>query len=307
MKLDVMIIDDEQPAIDQLTELIEQSLPVGRLRTYTNSAQAWRQLQLESPDIVFLDIEMPGLDGLTLAERVLQENLQSRIVFVTAYHQYALTAFEHNALDYLLKPVRAERFLKTLQRIMDDSSRKHGHAPTMMNQRCQVRCFGTLEVMGPYGQVQWLTAKAEELFAYLIVHKQVKLDQIIDDVFPDSTLERAKWNIHTTLYRIRHSLRDAGLDAQIAIQYKNRKYILETQDVEVDLDVFFASSNPQQLLSLYKKDLFSSFDVFWTHTISAKVQNHLLSHLNQAIEQANKEGDFERVDYYRRQLVDFDN
>jgi len=273
------------------------------LRIFTNSVEAWQQLQTEPPDIVFLDIQMPGIDGLTFAEQVLQANLKSHIIFVTAYHQYAIKAFEYNALDYLLKPVRPERFLKTLQRIMDNPLRNEVHSTVAMQQNCQIHCFGELEVIGPNGQVQWLTAKAEELFAYLLVNKNVKLENIMDDVFPESTLERAKWNVHTTLYRIRQSLRDAGLDEQhIAIQYKNRKYVLDTQNAEVDLDLFFATSDPQKLLALYREELFNSIDSLWSHTIVANVQRHMLDHLEQAIQQAKNEGNIERTEYYQLRL-----
>jgi two-component SAPR family response regulator len=106
------------------------------------------------PEIVFLDIQMPGIDGLTFAEQVLQANLKSHIIFVTAYHQYAIKAFEYNALDYLLKPVRPERFLKTLQRIMDKPLRNEVHSTVALQQNCQIHCFGELEVIGPNGQVQ---------------------------------------------------------------------------------------------------------------------------------------------------------
>ena len=307
MKLDIMVVDDEQPAIDQLTELIVQSMPIDRLRTYTNSIEAWQQLQIDSPDLVFLDIEMPGLNGMTFAERIFQENLKSRVVFVTAYHQYAINAFEHNALDYLLKPVRPERFLKTLQKIMQPPIYEKRPQASIAQQQGYISCFGSLEVTGPLGQVQWLTAKAEELFAYLLVHKQVKLDHIIDDVFSDSTLERAKWNVHTTLYRIRNSLRDAGLEEQISIQYKNRKYVFELQDVIVDLDDFFASTDPHKLLELFQDDLFGAMDALWTHTVHANVLQHLFDQLEKAIQQAEKAGDQEEFEYFQRFWNDLQN
>jgi hypothetical protein len=98
-------------------------------------------------------------------------------------------------------------------------------------------------------------------------------------------------------------LRDAGLDEHhIAIQYKNRKYVQDTQNAEVDLDLFFATSDPQKLLALYREELFNSIDSLWSHTIVANVQRHMLDHLEQAIQQAKNEGNIERIEYYQLRL-----
>ncbi len=82
-----------------------------------NGLDALRLIDEEAPDIVFLDIQMPGLSGLGLAEKLSDDDKAPRIVFVTAHNEYAVEAFEHSAVDYLLKPVSADRLAKTVAKL----------------------------------------------------------------------------------------------------------------------------------------------------------------------------------------------
>ncbi len=82
-----------------------------------NGLDALRLIDEQAPDVVFLDIRMPGLTGLGLAERLAADGKAPHIVFITAHDQYAVEAFEHAALDYLLKPVNAERLAKTVVKL----------------------------------------------------------------------------------------------------------------------------------------------------------------------------------------------
>src|SRR5699024_10415720 len=79
---------------------------------------------LLAADVLFLDIEMPNTNGLELAEKIIEVNPNIEIVFVTAYNEYAVQAFEVNALDYLLKPVKTERLAKTLARLDENNDSK---------------------------------------------------------------------------------------------------------------------------------------------------------------------------------------
>jgi two-component system LytT family response regulator len=117
MELTAFLVDDEPLAITRLERLIEED---GRLRvagSATDPEEAVRALDRERPDVVFLDIEMPGMTGFDVLARVAAQPL---VVFTTAYNQYALRAFEVNSIDYLLKPVepqQLERAINKLERI----------------------------------------------------------------------------------------------------------------------------------------------------------------------------------------------
>jgi two-component system LytT family response regulator len=110
----VVIVDDEAPAREGLRLRLQRESDVLVLGEYADPAMAMDALKADAPDVVFLDIEMAGLDGFSLLKRL--DRLNSSIVFVTAYDQYAARAFEINAVDYLLKPVEQERLHDALER-----------------------------------------------------------------------------------------------------------------------------------------------------------------------------------------------
>jgi DNA-binding LytR/AlgR family response regulator len=115
--LRVLVVDDEQPAIDELSWLLRQQPDVLQVRAASSASAALRCLDETSVDVVFLDIEMPDLSGLELA-RVLRRFANPPIVvFVTAFEKHALEAFEVKAIDYVLKPIRHDRLDETMRRI----------------------------------------------------------------------------------------------------------------------------------------------------------------------------------------------
>ncbi len=116
--LNVLAVDDEKPALDELAYLLRQQPSVGELHTAGDATNALRLLRAESVDAVFLDIHMPGLDGLELAGILSDFANPPAVVFVTAHDDRAVAAFDLGAVDYLLKPLRAERLAESLRRIM---------------------------------------------------------------------------------------------------------------------------------------------------------------------------------------------
>jgi len=116
MDLRALVVDDEQLARDELCFQLEQLGGVEIAGQAGNGVEAIDAIERLRPDVVFLDIQMPGLSGFEVARRVVALGLSTHIVFVTAFDQYALEAFEVNAVDYLLKPVEPARLEQTLQR-----------------------------------------------------------------------------------------------------------------------------------------------------------------------------------------------
>ncbi len=113
-KLRILIVDDEPPARNKIRNFL-QNEPVSRIFEADNGKDAQRIIRDEHPDLVFLDIQMPGMGGFELIEAVGVESMPP-VVFVTAYDQYALHAFEIQAVDYLLKPFDQGRFKKAFER-----------------------------------------------------------------------------------------------------------------------------------------------------------------------------------------------
>jgi len=111
----VLVVDDEAPARKRLVELLTKDREIGRIIEAKNGVAAVPLIQEERPDIVLLDVQMPGLDGFGVIDALGAENMPLT-VFVTAYDQFALQAFEADAVDYLLKPFGDTRYEKTMQR-----------------------------------------------------------------------------------------------------------------------------------------------------------------------------------------------
>lgn len=114
-----IIVDDEEPAREELKYLLEQDPEFTIVGEAANGTEAFEKSLTLQPQVLFLDVQMPELDGFGVANLLMQRGKLPLVIFTTAYHQYAVKAFEHAALDYLLKPIRLTRLQQTLQRIKD--------------------------------------------------------------------------------------------------------------------------------------------------------------------------------------------
>jgi two-component system, LytTR family, response regulator LytT len=117
MGLRAVVVDDEQLAREELCFLLEQAGGVDIVGQARNGVEGLRLVGEQKPDLLLLDVQMPGLNGFEVAHRLMDAGLLPHLVFVTAYDQYALDAFKVNAVDYLLKPVDAARLNETLERV----------------------------------------------------------------------------------------------------------------------------------------------------------------------------------------------
>lgn len=122
-RLRTLIVDDEPLARDKIRMLLARDREIEIIGECVNGHEAIETIQKESPDLLFLDIQMPGVDGFGVLEKVGAEHVPG-VVFVTAYDEHAIHAFEVHALDYLLKPFAQKRFGEALQRAKDQL-RKH--------------------------------------------------------------------------------------------------------------------------------------------------------------------------------------
>jgi DNA-binding LytR/AlgR family response regulator len=117
--INVLVADDELPAVEELAFLLGRDERIGTIHRAASGAEALRALKTESVDAVFLDIHMPALSGLDIARAISRSARPPAVVFVTADEDCALEAFELAAVDYLLKPVRAERLARSIGRISE--------------------------------------------------------------------------------------------------------------------------------------------------------------------------------------------
>lgn len=115
--ISVLIVDDEQPARQRLRRLLDSHPDLEIVGEAENGQQALELIESQHPDLIFLDISMPVMNGMQVAKQLNQSDQQPHIIFTTAYDEYALQAFDVDAQDYLLKPIRHERLSKALQKL----------------------------------------------------------------------------------------------------------------------------------------------------------------------------------------------
>ena len=111
--LTCMIVDDEPLAVRLLESYVEKTPDLQLLASYTDSITAINAVKEQKPDVLFLDIQMPNIDGMELAHSLPDE---TRVVFTTAFKEYAFESYEVNALDFLLKPIRYNKFLGSIEK-----------------------------------------------------------------------------------------------------------------------------------------------------------------------------------------------
>ena len=171
-----------------------------------NGLDALRMIDEEGPDVVFLDIQMPGLTGLGLAERLAGDDQAPRIVFVTAHHQYAVDAFEHCAADYLLKPVSADRLAKTVAKLKAALNDKAPVVPADALRSLLLQ-LGTQAASAAPAPLQWIRA------AHGDETRLIDIDEVIyfqsNDKYTSVFLQDEECLIRTPLSKLREQLNEA--------------------------------------------------------------------------------------------------
>ncbi|HPQ44520.1 MAG TPA: LytTR family DNA-binding domain-containing protein [Syntrophales bacterium] len=124
MMLRCAIVDDELPACDELSHLLQEMDGVEVISCAHSGVEALASIKTVAPDVVFLDIKMPGLSGFDVAREILTLSEPPFIVFATAYDEYAVDAFDLKAVDYILKPFSRDRVVKTVERLRELSGKK---------------------------------------------------------------------------------------------------------------------------------------------------------------------------------------
>ena len=128
-KLRTVVVDDEQLAREELCFLLGQIAGVDVVAQAGDGVAALDVIAEHTPDLVMLDVQMPGLTGFEVARRLLRGGTDSHLVFVTAYDRHAIEAFDVNAVDYLLKPVEAERLATAVERVRKRMVADRGRNP----------------------------------------------------------------------------------------------------------------------------------------------------------------------------------
>jgi two-component system LytT family response regulator len=137
-----IIIEDEQEALDLLSGLLEATGMARTVAATTDPFEAVDLVALHNPDILFLDIRMPGMSGFDIVNEIRKiDNVNPHVVFTTAHDEYAIKAFDYAAFDYLLKPIDPDRLRETLQRFRDNGNRVSARQADNLDEKERILVF----------------------------------------------------------------------------------------------------------------------------------------------------------------------
>lgn len=236
-KLKAILVDDEQLALEFLERKLQDIGSITIVEKYIQIDIHQLESIVEDIDIAFLDVEMPHLNGLELAELILAINPQIHIVFVTAFSQYAVEAFELNAIDYIIKPAEVNRLKQTIDRIETAMKRAIvDRKPSTNILQIQLCHEFSIKMENNKSEIiKWRTSKAKEVFLYLLHHRGelVRKSTLIELIWSDFEPDKAFPQLYTTVYHIRNTLHT--YENHISIKNVMDGYILTTNNVQIDI------------------------------------------------------------------------
>ncbi|GKV66521.1 MULTISPECIES: response regulator [unclassified Sporosarcina] len=312
-----ILVDDEPLALQLLSRKLQVFEDVEVVHTFSNPLFLLEKVQDLSFNIAFLDIEMPGINGIDLAEQILTYHPSVHIVFVSAYRDYAVQAFELNSIDYILKPITDDRLKKTISRIQQQLSSSPSQQLSPI-EPLRIKCFSEFVVFSDHQPIKWKTAKVKELFAFLITHHRtfINRDVLIDTLWPDTDYDKAKIQLHTTLSHLRKTLQKTGHPK--VITFANQGYCLELPNFQCDaihlerlliehtkvsrdnIDLF------EEAVHQYTGDYLEQEGYEWALIHSANLRQQMLQLMSQIVYYYEGIGDGARKQLYLNRLFQLD-
>lgn len=273
----VILLDDEDNALELLEMILTDIGGIEIIDTYLSPfafLEGMQKLKWSGhlPDAVFVDIEMPDMFGLEVAEKVHEIDAKVQVIFVTAYSEYAIQAFEVHAQDYILKPASKERIEKTLNhiRMLTGKADVNNGAESEI----QIQCMGEFAIFRnrEMERVKWRTSKARELCAYLLHehNRIVATDTLLELFFENEDSEKSKVYLYSTVSYVRKIFNQLGFPN--ALQKLEDGYVINVSGIQCDyleLLEIVSEETPivvnnieryERLFDLYKGDFIQNVD-----------------------------------------------
>ena len=285
----VILVDDDKGMILILKRILGKIPGVEIVNTFNNSVNVLEFIKDYNIDMVFVDISMPGENGVQLARKISIASPLTDIVFTTSHKEYAVDAFEICAFDYLVKPILQERLERTIKRAFE--KRASVIKKTLVKEKnISVYLFGGIDVSSQtLGAVKWMSAKSMELFTYLLLKegRNISKNIIIEDIFHGMPLKNAENYLKTAIYQIRKALEPH--DSNSLLISNNGYYKLECSNFYVDFMEFekkieklkeIDSSNVKEALDtekLFTGDLLGDRAYYWSITEREQYLNYYLN------------------------------
>ena len=232
-----ILIDDEYYALKGLEMELSELGDIDVVGMYEDENIALKEVEKLKPDIVFLDINMPEIKGTSLFSQIKKVCPLTQIVFVTAYDEYAVEAFELNASDYIVKPIRKERLQKTIERLKNSNKIEEKISG---DNKISIKCFGafSIKMNGTVLNINWRTKKVEELIAYLACCRGefIPKAKIAGVLWSDLDASKSKSNLYLTYHYLKKQSEQNGLN--FPIESVKGKMRIKMEEVDVDIDRF---------------------------------------------------------------------
>ena len=249
----ILIVDDEKTAITALTRSLRKICgEAATIRAAANGKEALLVMSEQGLfDVVFLDIEMPGMSGLEVAKRIRQQAPKTNIIMVTAYPQYSLDAWSFYASGYLLKPASTAKVKEALENL-----RRLPSVPA--TERLTVQCFGNFEVYYKGERITFKRSAAKEVFAYLVSRRGAGACavEICNTLWGDSVeADRNKAYIRVYYAEIRKALADIGMEQVLC--HKRNDYAVNID--YIDCDYYRFLDGDPEAIKQYHGELMSRY------------------------------------------------
>ena len=230
-------VDDEALMLGALVAAIEASPDVSEVAKFSDCEEALKFVRNNPIDVAFLDINMRGMGGLALAERIIAARPDCKIVFCTGYEEYAIPAFKLHASGYLMKPIAPEDVQGEIDNIKG----------VRQKERClTVKCFGNFEVYVKDEKLVFKRLKSKELFAYLVDRKGAGMTakQICAVLFPDDTddTKNAAY-LRQLVLDLKNTLKTVG--AENVLCHETPCYRIDTSLIKCDYLSYLETGKPE--------------------------------------------------------------
>lgn len=230
-------VDDEALMLGALVKAISASEDIREVTKFSDCDAALEFVAENSVDIAFLDINMRGMGGLALAERILGLRPDCKIVFCTGYEEYAIPAFKLHASGYLMKPISAEDVQTEIDNIKGVRQKQ---------KLLTVKCFGNFEVYVKQEKLMFKRLKTKELFAFLVDRKGAGMTakQICAVLFPDDMddTKNAAY-LRQLVMDLKNTLRAVG--AESVLRHETPCYRVDTSLIQCDYLTYLETGKPE--------------------------------------------------------------
>ena len=230
-------VDDEALMLGALVKAISASADISEVTKFSDCEEALEFIRNNHADIAFLDINMRGMGGLALAEKILSARPDCRIVFCTGYEEYAIPAFKLHASGYLMKPISAEDVQTEIDNIKGLRQKE---------KLLTVQCFGNFEVYVKNEKLMFKRLKTKELFAFLVDRRGAGMTakQICAVLFHDDTDDnKNSAYLRQLVLDLKNTLKSVG--AENVLRHETPCYRVDTSLIQCDYISYLETGKPE--------------------------------------------------------------